>query len=70
MGFGSIAVLSVPVQRVRRSTTGQCDPPQYHGREDAGRGEWRPADRDRARVTNGPHTPDGGHAIGFKEPRG
>ncbi|CAM5456399.1 hypothetical protein SAVIM338S_02885 [Streptomyces avidinii] len=49
-------------------TTPQRDPPQQDGR--TGLGEWRPADRERARVTTRPYTPAGGHAIGSKEPPG
>lgn len=33
-------------------TTPQRDPPQHDGRDRSGRGEWRPADRDRARCHN------------------
>ncbi len=50
--------------------TPQRDPPQQDGRDRTSRGEWRPADRERARVTTGPYTPAGGHAIGSKEPPG
>lgn len=50
--------------------TQQRDPPQYDGRDRTGRGEWRPADRERARVTTGPYAPKGWHAIGSKDPHG
>lgn len=53
-----------------RPTTAQRDPPPYDDRDRSGRGEWRPADREWARVATGPYTPDGGHAIGSKEPHG